>query len=350
MKQPPFGSALAADSALARALAGDRHRFNEAVATARRRWPDFDTDAFGAFLADATAPFVEAASHGNAMAAARLTQAAFDAAILLVAHGRIGAKTGDAVARSAAVGASWRALAGPLHMRLGDAEVAATLALITHATLSLLATPGTQIDVWRDRMTSLGPAAADHDALRRLGQVLAWRAGMAHFRRGALEAAARLPESLALAATGAQGAWPQVHARLLADPWWTPGDEPAARRQIGAFVGFGGSFRRPPELRAVPDGFLVDSGDRCAWLAADAFGAVFVPSSREAFLQAPEHCSARTPPRVDKGALQVDQQAIALNLPEQGLRVASNEHSVAIASPWTYSIQLLPRPYPAAAA
>jgi hypothetical protein len=115
--------------------------------------------------------------------------------------------------------------------------------------------------------------------------VAAWRAGLAHFRQGALTAADGLPAALALGAVGApiSSKWPEVRKRLLANPWFDPaaptGNGDATRVQVmaqaGAFRGFGGVFIEPPRVAAEGEHFLVRSGEENWLLTADLFGATF---------------------------------------------------------------------------
>src|SRR2546423_1862172 len=81
-----------------------------------------------------------------------------------------------------------------------------------------------------------------------------WRAGLAHYRAGALAVCAQLPPALARAALGlppdARIGLEDLIARLMADPWLEPATlaGPAHARELrivaraGAFRGFGGLF------------------------------------------------------------------------------------------------------------
>jgi hypothetical protein len=139
-------------------------------------------------------------------------------------------------------------------------------------------------------MAALGARCANAGALLHLGQVLAWRAGLPHFRTGALEAADRLPAPLALAAIGArpEADWAVLRARLRDDPWFDPRsgiEAPAPRPSIvaraGAFRGFGGLFLAPPLVQALDGRLLVASGDDRWLLEADIFGVSFHRATEE---------------------------------------------------------------------
>ena len=74
---------------------------------------------------------------------------------------------------------------------------------VTNALYNLETTPGARPGEWVESMLRLGRIAPDVAALLDTGKVAAWRAGMAHFRAGALETCAALPPDLARAVLGA---------------------------------------------------------------------------------------------------------------------------------------------------
>ena len=130
----------------------------------------------------------------------------------------------------------------------------------------------------------------DTAALLDCGKVLAWRAGMAHYRSGALDAAAKLPAALAIHALGLPGdtnpaAVQAALERLRTDPWLSPkgaaqASPPQRRLQLlgkaGGFRGLAGPFLRPP-IVWQHDGRLLTSDRETAWeLFADRFGAILV--------------------------------------------------------------------------
>ena len=186
-------------------------------------------------------------------------------------------------------------------------------------------------------MAALAPQVATVAQLRAVGQVLAWRAGVAHFRQGALAAADTLPPALALAAFGEPGAsWPQVHAQLMANPW--RGN--AEGREFGSFSGLGGDFATPPLVRATDDGFIVRSAERHYLLVADACGAVLHSATAQEF----DHAQTGAPAsvRLDGATLQIGARRIELDVPAGDIAIAANAHTLAVTSPWTHAIRLLP--------
>jgi hypothetical protein len=179
-----------------------------------------------------------------------------------------------------------------------------------------------------------------------VGQILAWRAGAAHFRAGAIAAAAGLPEALALAAFGVAdaGSWADLRERIARDPWWrAPDGVGLAQREIGAFIGLGGSFGAPPEVRAAPGGFFVHSAGQHFLLLADAYGAVLMSATAGEFAQAGAATGA-VGFSVEGEAIVVGRLRIALDLPASGLAVCASAGTLAITSPFTHAIRLVPRP------
>ena len=328
-------------AAFASVLAEHRSAFNARVADAQRRYPQFDTQAFSAFLQSAVDDMVVAVDAIDSRRAGPLVQAAFDLALALTGQGLAGGH-----ARSALVALTWSALApqlGPLLAR-HPAEV---LGLITNAVLHLEKIGTTRPNGWLDEMAAVGPRAATLAQLRVLGQLLAWRAGAAHFRLGALNAAAALPDALALAALDCplEQSWPALRARMLTDPWWTPrpdDDAGVPGISIGAFTGLGGEFAEPPQVRAHGDGFVVRSAERHFVLAADRHGAVLQGATEAQFDHAPTPASALPLGVVRSGAqLTLGTRTLTLDLPPNTVRLVANAHTLAITSPLTHAIRLV---------
>ena len=317
--------------AFASILAGGRAQFNARAAEARRRFPALDMAAFGAFLRDGVDPLVVAVAAAAPERAGGATLAAYDMALELVGHGLAGP-----AAKNPFLNTVWRELAPSFAPLLATAPVE-VLGMLSNAAIHIVSVVGARPAQWQAGMAAVAPQLTSVAQLRAVGQVLAWRAGVAHFRQGALAAADTLPPALALAAFGEPGAqWPQVRAQLLDYPW--RGN--AEGREFGSFSGLGGDFGTPPQVRATNDGFVVRSAERHYLLVADAYGAVLHSATAQEFEQA----NADMPPsvRLDGATLQIGARRIALDLPAGDIALAANAHTLAITSPWTHAIRLLP--------
>ena len=264
-------------SAFADFLRAHRGELNARFAMARRRLPALEGARFGPFLMTSVAPLVEAVPPGNASA---VGHAAYQVALELC-----GQRLAGAGASGGQVGAAWAALRVAAARRRSE-EPERTLAAAANALVQLEAAPGARPAAWAEVMGAMAPRVASVDDWLLAGQVAAWRAGLAHYREGALSAADRLPTDLALALVGAppDGDWPAVRSRLAADPWHVPAEPATGRRvvaRVGDFRGFGGLFPVPPSVVWGGDRFLVTS-DGDAWvLFADAWGATFHRASDE---------------------------------------------------------------------
>lgn len=317
--------------AFAAILAGGRAQFNARAAEARRRFPALDMAAFGAFLRDGVDPLVAAVAAAAPERAGSATLAAYDMALELVGHGLAGP-----AAKNPFLNAVWRELAPAFAPLLASASVD-VLGMLSNAAIHIASVAGARPAQWQRELARVAPQIATLAQLRAVGQVLAWRAGVAHFRLGALAAADTLPPALALAAFGEPGAsWPQVHAQLLGNPW--RGN--AEGREFGSFSGLGGAFGTPPQVRACADGFVVRSAERHYLLVADAFGAVLHSATAQEFEQAQTGMPGAV--RLDGATVHVGARSIALDVPADGIAIAANAHTLAITSPWTHAIRLLP--------
>jgi len=287
--------------------------------------------AFGAFLRDGVDPLVVAVAAAAPERAGGATLAAYDMALELVGHGLAGP-----AAKNPFLNTVWRELAPQLSTLLSTAPID-VLGMLSNAAVHIASVAGARPAQWQRELAALAPQIATLAQLRAVGQVLAWRAGVAHFRPGALAAADTLPPALALAAFGEPGAsWPQVHAQLLGNPW--RGN--AEGREFGSFTGLGGDFGTPPQVRAAADGFIVRSAERHYLLVADAFGAVLHSATAQEFEQVPNEQPSSV--RVDGANLHIGARSIVLDVPPGDIAIAANAHTVAITSPWTHAIRLLP--------
>lgn len=317
--------------AFASILASGRAQFNGRAAEARRRFPSLDMAAFGAFLHDGVDPLVVAVAAAAPERAGGVTLAAYDMALELVGHGLAGP-----AAKNPLLNSVWRELAPSFAPLLATAPVE-VLGMLSNAAIHIASVAGARPAQWQRELAALAAQIATVAQLRAVGQVLAWRAGVAHFRLGALAAADTLPPALALAAFGEPAAhWPQVHAQLLANPW--RGN--AEGREFGSFSGLGGAFGTPPQVRATNDGFVVRSAERHYLLVADACGAVLHSATAQEFEQAPNGQPSSV--RVDGASLHIGARSIVLDVPPGDIAIAANAHTVAITSPWTHAIRLLP--------
>ncbi|OEZ81051.1 hypothetical protein JAB6_40860 [Janthinobacterium sp. HH104] len=317
--------------AFASILASGRAQFNARAAEARRRFPSLDMAAFGAFLHDGVDPLVLAVAAAAPERVGGVTLAAYDMALELVGHGLAGP-----AAKNPFLNTVWCELAPQFAPLLATAPVD-VLGMLSNAAIHIASVAGARPAQWQVGMAAVAPQVGSVAQLRAVGQVLAWRAGVAHFRMGALAAADTLPPALALAAFGEPGAqWPQVRAQLLDYPW--RGN--AEGREFGSFSGLGGDFGTPPQVRATNDGFIVRSAERHYLLVADAYGAVLHSATAHEYEQA----NTGMPPsvRLDGTTVHIGARSIALDLPAGDIALAANAHTLAISSPWTHAIRLLP--------
>jgi hypothetical protein len=289
------------DTAFADFLRAHRGELNARFAMARRRLPALDGSAFGAFLLSAVGPLVEAVPERERSTVAH---AAYDVALELC-----GQRLAGAGARDGRVGEAWGAMLVPAAARIGE-QPEAVLGAAANALVQLASEPAARPQAWAEVMAEVAARASSLDEWLIAGQVAAWRAGLAHYRASALDAADRLPPPLALFLVGAPAGadWSKVRARLRADPWHLPGEPASGPRvvaRVGGFRGFGGLFAVPPSVAGGGDRFLVASEEDAWVLFADAFGATFHRAGEE-----DRRAAAAAPPRWRGRRVEVAGQSI----------------------------------------
>jgi hypothetical protein len=267
--------------AFASALRAGRPEFNAQFAEARRLYPELDGAVLLEFLRTHVDPLIRALEPAHSDGVPEVVIAAYDASLELVGQKLVGPG-----ARNQLIEEGWRRLLTPVAALIATSP-ARSISAVSNALHNLAITSGTRPEQWIADLERLGPQCGDVETFLRVGQLTAWRAGLAHFRQSAIAVADGLPASLALAAVGAPGGseWSEIRKRLLVNPWFDPaapvtvgnGEMPRVQvmAQAGAFRGFGGVFVEPPRVAAAGDHFLVRSGEGNWLLTADLFGATF---------------------------------------------------------------------------
>ncbi len=265
---------------------------NARFAAARRRWPRLDAEDFSLFLRDQVSPLAAALDVGNSH---QVLAHAYGIGLQLVAE-----KLAGPSATNPAINLIWNE-AFPRMPGLIAGSPRRVLVALGNAAHQLAATPDTTPDIWRKRLVDFIPKLSDPDELLVMAQVLAWRAGLSHFRKAALSAADSLPPELALEALDAPpgsdwAAFRDAHSR---DPWfgydahgWVI-DPGSPGHKIGSFRGFGGLFLTPPQVTTSESEIFVISGGDAWILVADAFGATLHRASPEEIGNAVRAPSAR---------------------------------------------------------
>lgn len=327
--------------ALANVLAAQRAQLNARVAEARHRYPAFDTAAFSAFLKTGLDSIAKSVSEVAPERTVPAVLAAYDIALELVAQELAGP-----AARNSLIERLWVSIV-PRYARLVSEDPINVLGLLSNAVLHVSNTSEARVEDWLLGMSTMAEHVNSTSHLRSVGQIMAWRAGLAHFREGALHCADAMPEAMALRAVGADSAqtWQEVRDKFGSDPWWSPD----AKRQeisragidVGQFTGFGGTFAQPPEVHAATNGFLVKSMNRYSFLVADAYGSLLLPATSEEFAGVGK--SGYSDAKVVGSTLVINDRRIELDFPTDGLTITENQHTIAVTSSYSHSIRLFPR-------
>lgn len=332
-------SGIASVSApLAAVLRAGRHEFNSAFALARQRFRDLDGNDVIAFARETIDPLARAVAAIDPSQVSDVVHAAYEIGIELVGH-----KLAGASVPVRAVEAAWEriALANVRHVITAPTRV---LAAISNAVHQLRNTPGTDHAQWVEFLQCHGPECPDVDTLLRLGQLAGWRAGLAHYRAGALDVAEHLPHALVRAVLDlpADVAVPTALASLRRDPWFDPRGKERGLRLVcryGAFRGFGGLFLTPPLVAAVGEDLLVASGDDCWLLYADRFGTTLHRAPRELFPERP----AASVVQVRDGQVAEAGRSVDVSATGAITGCAVNSTTVVVATERTHALALLAR-------
>lgn len=339
-------------------LAAKRGRFNSQFAEARRYRPGLDGAAFAAHLTQLVGPVVESVAARRPDQAEAVAELLYELSLDLVAREFLGPRS-----RYPALAEGWANVFTLLPDRLAEAPWRFPGA-VTNALYNLSATPGARPRDWMQALVALSADCGDAAELLAAGQVAAWRAGMAHYRLGALERCRGLPPrvaGLALGLPASDATALSAKARdalieaLLADPWRDPSDiKPKSKTslqivaRVGAFRGFGGLFLAPPNVAAPGGQFVVSDGDDHWLLFADRFGASF-----QRVAAVPQASSKMSKPYFQVNLQgQVTKGKLAAGFPEleRSQSSAANDTTLAVTTPLSHAVTLIAVVPPAAGA
>jgi hypothetical protein len=298
------------------------------------------------FLRNDVDPLVRAVEKAKPDCVADVVMASYECGLELVGQKLVGSG-----ARNRIIEEGWRRVLPAIAALVAKAP-ARVIGAVSNALHNLVGTSGARPEQWISEMEKLGPQCADVQDLLRLGQVEAWRAGLAHFRQGAIAAADSLPAPLALAAVGAaaNSDWPEIRKRLSMDPWYDPsaastGNGHASRVQVmaqaGAFRGYGGVFVEPPRVASAGEHFLVRSGEESWLLTADVFGATFHRSNLDEFESAEKSTKSPAGLRVSDAKLSWKDERFEIGGLGKFTSSAANETTLALTSELTHSVTLV---------
>jgi hypothetical protein len=309
-----------------------------------QRGGKLDAAAFLEHLATTVDPIVRGVANVFAERAEATAIALYDLSLELFAEGLLGPE-----ARPPWVQEAWRRLLPALPTLMAREPLRLT-ACITNAVVNIAATPGARPQGWIDGLLSVGPHCHDLPALVECGKILAWRAGMAQYRTGALAAAEGLAPRLAGLALGLGGELSaeqlrHVIERLEADPWQlpkaavAPPSKSVAIRQVaraGAFCGFGGPFLRPPVVSSGGGRLIASDGEGSWRILADAFGVVLLRDDNVAAN------SERPPIKIDKAGKVLWNGEVA-SFPDlrEPVSWAGNDHTLAVTIATSHHVFLL---------
>lgn len=317
--------------ALQSVLRSGRDVLNAQFAAARRATPTLDGQAFARFLEEAVDPLADAVAAAAPDRTVAVVLAGYELGLELV---------GKRLLDDGLISLAWRTLGATGAPLIAQAP-GSVLASVSNGVRNLATTPDARPRDWIEGMAALAPRCAEPAHLLQVGQVLAWRAGLAHLREGALGVCDALPEDLALAAVAGGGSWATVRERLAHDPWFVPGAEGAQARAVGGFRGFGGLFAVPPRVAVVEGQFAVVTEERAWWLTADAFGATLHSAGD---LGSSATFSQTLPPdvQVGDGAVTVRGHTFAVPLTGDPTSAAHDGRTLALTSAFGHAVLLVP--------
>src|SRR6187431_1967457 len=178
--------------AFVRVLSARRIDYNAQFLAARRASPELDEEAFKVFLATSLDPLVSAVAALEPAALIEVVDTAYGVGLELLSQRLAGPR-----AHSTVLDNGFQQLF-PLLARFIARAPNAVLPRLCNALHQLATLPGARPDEWCRALARLAPDLQSVEELLGLGQVLAWLAGLSHYRQSALALCRSLPGPLVL--------------------------------------------------------------------------------------------------------------------------------------------------------
>jgi hypothetical protein len=331
----------------ASALAANRTRFNARFAEARHYKPALDSGAFADLLCTTVAPIVEAVHALAPDSTHAVTESLYDISLDLLAGDFLGPQS-----RHPVIASGWTHLL-PRLARFIAADPRAVVGAVTNALHNISATPGARPGEWMRDLIALADHCPDVETLLKVGQILSWKSGLAHYRAAALDLLQTLPPALArlILAIPADDSQPldSVISRLRANPWQSPVSNSLISnsqisnpqlhivKRLGAFRGFGGLFITPPVVFPANDHFIVTDGEGAWLLTADLFGATFhraTQAKTDSKTESPFTLTLSGEVRTDTAKRQFPELAHSTSH-------AANQTTLAVTVPYSHAVYLV---------
>ncbi len=333
--------------ALTDVLRAEHIHMNEQFMMLQRRVPRLDSQAVLAHVAGPIDLLAQAVARHDSARTREVVCAAYAVSLEMFAEDLLGPR-----ARNHWQADAWHSLIPALAPWVAT-DPQRTLRSMGNALHNLSNAPGARPVEWLNAMTELArwaPAQTPTDTMLAAGQVLAWRSGLAHYRLGALAAAALLPEAITRRVLRAPELQPisNVLKKLAADPLHDvqlPSDHVPRLRllhRIGGFRGFGGPFAAPPNAHclqlvndALPADTLLVTDGREQWLlCADVYGATLQRSGMRSTGQP----NARWKMGAEGAIVHADGQSLTEPAFADASSRAGNNHIIAITSPRSHFV------------
>jgi hypothetical protein len=324
------------------ALLANRSRFNAKFAEARHYHPKLNGEQFAELLRTLVAPIVESVNIVQPTSTQAVTEVLYDLALDLLAQDFLGSHS-----RYPIITAGWAQLL-PKLARFIAIEPRSVVGAITNALYNLSLTPGTRPNEWTQSLSAVADLCPDVKTLLTVGQILSWKAGLAHYRAAALDLLRTLSPELACLILALPPDKTQtldsVLSRLASSPWQTlepppptPNSQLRIIKRVGAFRGFGGLFITPPLVFLAEHGFIVTDGEGTWLLNADCYGATFHRTAQSSPIPQPD-----SPFKLSRtGKVTVNKTGADFPQLAQSSSSAANEHTLAVTVPYSHAIYLV---------
>ncbi len=277
--------------ALKAALERQRTRFNTMFIQAKQSKSQLDASAFMEHLRNTIEPIIERIQESEPSAVDKSLAVLYETSLQLMASNLL-----FNTSKYQAIDYGWKNIFPNLAHLLSQSPQH-FVGAVTNALYNLDQSQCADYESWCSKLIEIGQRTQSLEITLEAGKVLAWQAGLAHYRQSALDAVLSLPTHAALFSLGFENSKVEMSvAEIVQRARNTPWVKPAAMvtaaacksqlhmaARLGEFRGLGGNFLRPPIVSLRDEDFHLTDGENSWILSSDIFGTTLKQTAFESF-------------------------------------------------------------------
>ena len=265
-------------------FSGKREKINQQFKKIKLQYPNLEDESVYALIKSTLVPCLDSFCSLPSNRFEELFNLVFETSLVLNAKNYLGRS-----AKTDILEKGWKKLIPGLQ-RLFLTDPPLFLSSVTNALIQFTRHPGSNPEQWIDLLLLRCREMTHLSVFFEFGKVAAWRSGLSHYRKSALQVLRNMDPLLAAQVLGPEYVKPGIPFEqwiqiIMEEPWFIPSvnnDKETSFvvskvARLGGHHEFGGCFSYPPRVIAKDD-YFIGFDEEFSWMIfADLFGSTFIP-------------------------------------------------------------------------